>query len=124
MRQHLPQQRPSPHGRAAREITKRQVSRPRQALIELGQFINHGWIENLEVRDGDPVMDPQPVFYHRYKFEAENGPRDERALDDFVLKAKHLELLALFDRLKNGFIKRLEFKGGLPFNMDVRGPAA
>ena len=123
MRQRLPF-RPAPDRPAAREITKRQLSRPRQALVELGQFINHGWIENLEVWDGEPVMDPQPVFYHRYKFQAENGPRGELALDDFVLKAKYLELFALFDRLKDGIIKRLEFKGGLPFDMDVRGPAA
>lgn len=113
----------SPEQRTTREITKRQVSQPRRALIELGQYINHGWIENLEVRDREPVMDPQPIFYHDFKFEAENGPRDELTLDDFVLKAKQLELFAYFDRLKNGFIRRLDFKGGLPFHMQVRGPA-
>jgi hypothetical protein len=124
MRQHFQRPIAASARREIPELTKRQVSRPRQALIELGQFINYGWIENLEVRDGQPVMEPELVFYQHIKLDAENGPRDELALDDFVLKSKHLELFSLFDRLKNGFIKRLEFKGGLPFEMHVRGPAA
>lgn len=124
MRQHGRQDRPGSDWRRAPEVTKRQVSRPRQALIELGQFLNHGWIEDLPVRGGEPVMDPRPVFYHHFKFKAENGPRNESTLDDFVLKDEHLELMAFLDRFKDGLIKRLDFKGGLPFDMDVKGPAA
>jgi len=124
MRQHGRQIGPRSEWHREPEITKRQVSRPRQALIELGQFLNHGWIENLPVRDGEPVMDPRPVFFHHYKFKAENGPRRESALDDFVLKEEHLELIAFLDRFQNGLIKRLDFKCGLPFGMEVRGSAA
>jgi hypothetical protein len=105
----------------ARNVTKQQLSQPRKELIELGQVINHGWIENLEIRDREPVMFPLPTFYCDFKFEAENGPRHELVLDDFVLKAKQLDLFAFFDRIENGIIKRLEFKGGLPFRMVVKG---
>ncbi len=124
MRQHGRQDRLGADWGRAPEVTKRQVSGPRQALIELGQYLNHGWIEDLSVRGGEPVMDPRPVFYHHYKFKAENGPRSESALNDFVLKEEHLNLMAFLDRFQDGLIKRLDFKGGLPFDMDVRGPAA
>ncbi|MCA9054442.1 MAG: hypothetical protein KDA75_11425 [Planctomycetaceae bacterium] len=123
MRQHGRKIPSGSHRHRAPEITKRQVSPARQALIELGQFLNHGWIEDLPVRGGDPVMDPQPVVFHHFKFKAENGPREELEFHDFVLKEEHLELIAFLDRLKDGVIKRLDFKGGLPFDMSVRGPA-
>ena len=123
MRQHGRKIPSGSHRHRAPEITKRQVSRPRQRLIELMQDRDHGWIENLEVRDREPVIDPNLAAFRDVKFESDNGPREELALDDFVLKAKHIELLQFFDRLHDGVIQRLEFKNGLPFRMVVKEPA-
>jgi hypothetical protein len=38
-----------------------QLSAPRQTLVRLCQAINHGSIENLEVRSSEPVFNPLPV---------------------------------------------------------------
>lgn len=123
MRRHVPRHRSNSERRRPPEITKRQVSNPRQALIELMQDRDHGWFENLEIRDREPVIDTQLDSYRDIKFDAENGPREELGLDDFVLKAKHVELFEFFDRLRDGIIQRLEFRNGLPCRMVVKEPA-
>lgn len=38
----------------------RQLSAPRQTLVRLFQSINHGQIEDLEVRSGEPAFSPAP----------------------------------------------------------------
>ncbi len=124
MRRRLPPPRPAPDRPGARDITKWQLSRPRQALIELGQDINHGWIENLPVQGGEPVLEPLPDIEREITFRRENGARPELARPDFALKAQVVELFDFFDERKDFVIKRLEFKHGLPFRMVVKESAA
>ena len=38
-----------------------QFSVSRQALVRLCQATNHGQIQNLEIKDGDPVFSPPPL---------------------------------------------------------------
>ncbi len=123
MRQPLPSHWTTPGLEPTREVTKRQVSRPRQVLIELMQARNYGWIENIVVRACEPIVEPLPIVITEVKFDGEHGPRQELALDDFVLKSKHLQLFACLDRLKDGIIQRLDFKQGLPFRMVVKESA-
>jgi hypothetical protein len=40
-----------------------QLSQPRQALVRLCQTINYGYIQALDVRDSEPVLDPSPLAF-------------------------------------------------------------
>ncbi len=98
---------------------KSSLSPPRARLIEWMQRLDFGTIEFLVVRDHEPVLDPPPRVIRDVKFCAENGPRPESSLEDFVLKAQVLDLFAQLDSLDNGTIHCLEVKHGLPFRMQV-----
>ena len=83
------------------------------------QEINFGRIEGLVIRNGEPVFEPAPRVIRYHKLGGENGPRRERELDDFVLKAKVTELFEQFEAIGNGKIVRIEIKYGIPFLMEV-----
>ena len=109
---------------ATRGLTKSSLSPSKVHLVELMQHINHGCIEELPFRDGEPVLDPPPRIIRSIKFCGENGARPESAKADFVLKDQVVELLEWMESMQNGLIHRLEIKHGLPFRMDVEEDAA
>ena len=98
---------------------KSDLSTPQAKLIELMQRLDFGRIENLTIREGEPVLDPPPRVIRDVKFCGEKGPRRESDLDDFVLKSEVVDLFAQFDKLRNATIKRLEVQHGLPFRMQL-----
>ncbi len=98
---------------------KSDLSEPRRWLLELMQELDFGRIEALAVRAGEPVLQPRPMIVREVKFGGQNGPRDERALEDFSLKAQVVELFEEFDRVRDGSIDVLMVKHGLPFNMHM-----
>ncbi len=99
--------------------TKSSLSEPRAELIGLMQRINFGCIEDLIVRQGEPVMDPMPRVIHQIKFQGENGPRPESVKADFALKAQVIDLFARLESIGDGVIRSLEIQRGLPFRMTV-----
>jgi hypothetical protein len=99
--------------------SKSSLSSPRARLIERMQRLDFGSIEGLVIRNGEPVSHPAPRFVRDVKFGAENGPRSESHLKNFVLKGQVLDFLAHLDALGNGTIRSLEVKHGLPFRMQV-----
>lgn len=101
------------------QISKRDVSSCHAGLIEMVQRINFGRIEELQIRDGLPILSPRPRVSREIKFGGENGPRPEIDAADFLLKSQVVELFALFDALGNGTIDVLEIKHGLPFRAIV-----
>lgn len=103
---------------------KSSLSPSRAELIEWMQNIGFGTIEHLVIREGEPILDPRPRVIRDVKFGAENGPRPELDLDDFVLKAQVVDLFAQFDSLGNGTIRCLDVKHGLPFRMQLEEVAA
>jgi hypothetical protein len=103
---------------------KANLSQARRRLLELFQQANFGRVENLVVRDGEPVFAPPPRIMREIKFGGENGPRRECNLDDFRLKSQVVELFSFFDELQNGTIEVLDVKHGLPFRLIVAEAAA
>lgn len=97
--------------------TKAALSEMRRQLVELMQSINFGRIENLTIRDGDPVLEPLPRIVREVKFGGENGPRPERDVRNFLLKTQVVELFHSLDQIDNGVLVVLEIKHGLPFRM-------
>lgn len=69
--------------------TKQELSPVRQQLLAQMQQLNFGRIEQLVIRGGEPVLDPEPVIVREHKFAGENGPRSEQALRDYQLKRRN-----------------------------------
>ena len=93
----------------------------RQLLLRL-QSINFGRIENLRLQGGEPVLETATAV-REIKFGGDNAPRLEAALTDFQLKAQIIELFSHFDRIRDGVVRLLEVKHGLPFKMNVEEAA-
>ena len=91
------------------------LSSARQALVRLCQSTNYGHIEDLAVRDRDPVFpDPQCLVLVDVKLDAAEIQRPEVADSDFVLCTEVGRLMTLLDTIQDGKIARLEVRAGIP----------
>lgn len=102
-------------------VKKSDLSPARRRLVELMQRLDFGQVENLLVRDGEPVWEPGPRVHREVKFpRGEDAP--PRPGSDFALKQQVRELLALLDQHPDTTLERLEVKGGLPFRAVLPEP--
>jgi hypothetical protein len=91
------------------------ISPARQTLLRLCQSTNYGHIQDLQVRDRQPVLpDPHCIVCVDIKLDSVETPRPEVASADFVLCAEVGRLMALLDRIQDGKIARLEVRAGIP----------
>jgi hypothetical protein len=90
------------------------LSPARQALVRLCQAIDHGSINDLEVRKSEPVYDPAPVMVKDVRLDKDEGPRPELALGDFTLSDEVCRLLKMLDSLDSGSILHIEVRAGIP----------
>ena len=88
------------------------------------QEIGYGRMEDLMVRDGDPVLDPPPRIIRDYKFGGKSNGASRPKGRDFVLKRQHNELLGVLADTRNGRIRNLEIHNGLPLKMSLEDHAA
>ena len=100
-------------------VTKAVLSPARKRLVELMQEINFGRIEGLQIRDGEPILDPPPTMLRQFIFGKENGPNINRSAGSFALKKKVAELFDIFDREPWLSIQELIIDNGLPVRMTV-----
>ena len=105
-----------------RLLTKGSLSPQHVRLLETMQEINFGRIEQLEIRDGQPVFNPAPRVIRDIKLGGECGPRPELATSDFVLRPV-IELFNHFSQIGNGIVESITIKNGLPFKLVVEQPA-
>ena len=105
--------------RVAGKVTKAALSPARLALIALLQTVNFGTIEDLVLHEGEPVLGTVPRLIRTIKIGSrDNGPRSEIDRNDFVLKAKIVELFQHFDRIGNGRVT-IRVQHGLPTQITV-----
>ncbi len=95
-------------------LTKANLSVPRRKLVETMQRIAFGRIEQLHIRDGDPVFEPPPRIVQEIKIGGDGGSRPEVAGSDFVLKKQIVELFQHLAQFDNGTIEAIEVRYGLP----------
>ncbi len=74
-------------------------------------------IENLSVREGNPVFGPATRWTAETKLGSADALRPEAGLAEFVLKREHIELFSRFDEIGSGEILLLEVRAGLPFRI-------
>ena len=99
--------------------SKHQLSVPKQQLIELMQLLNFGRIEELPIRNGQPILSPPPRMVRDIKLGGDNAPRPELNARDFLLKTQVVELFRHLEAINNGTVAVLEVKHGLPFKLEV-----
>lgn len=103
--------------------TKTDLSPARRRLVNLFLRINFGRIEDLIVRDGEPVFDPATRVIREVKMAGgDNGMRSELLDDNYALRPQHLELMRVLDEVRDGTIPKLECKHGVPFYGEVLEP--
>ena len=86
----------------------------RQALVRLCQAIDYGQILDLQVRDGEPVFNPEPTLLLDIKLDAGCEGRSESKLADFTLCDEVCRLLDRLDEMRSGRVQRIEVRAGIP----------
>ena len=94
------------------------LSPARQQLIRLMQRVWFGRIEQLQIRDGDPVLDPIPRVVRQYKFASTDESDRHHGNRNFSIKESVVDLLQLLDLINDGVIDELTIKHGLPFGSE------
>jgi hypothetical protein len=101
-------------------LTKAGLSTPRQKLVEAMQRIAFGRIEQLHIREGDPVFEPPPRLVQEIKISGDGEVQPEVAGSDFVLKKQIVELFQRLAQLRNGVIEAIEVRHGLPCRITLQ----
>ena len=103
-------------------VTRKSDLTPRQRqLVERMQRIRYGRIEDLIVRDGDPVIERGTTKVIRsVRFEGQNDPHPGLDRDDTVLKVKVVNLLRSLEQIGDGMIRVLHVVDGLPRSEEHR----
>jgi hypothetical protein len=92
-----------------------QLSVGRKVLVRLCQSINYGHIQNLKVEYREPVLQGTSVIaITDVRLDAEDPARPELEMDDFILCEEVTRLIALFDKIQNATISKIEVRAGLP----------
>ena len=100
-------------------MQKYELTQQRQKLLNIMQEINFGGIEQLEIRNGQPVMERYHRIIKDIKFGGDNGMRVERSMGEYALKKQHHDLFDQLDCLRNAVICQLVIQNGLPIKMSV-----
>jgi len=92
-----------------------QLSPEAQILVRLCQSINYGHIQNLILKDQEPVFQGGSVVATTdIRLDAEDPGRDELELEDFILCEEVRRLIALFDKVQNATVSKIEVRAGIP----------
>ena len=87
--------------------------------MRLLQSINFGRVEELEIRNGEPVFSPAPRVFVELKLDVNDGPRPESRLERFALREPAARFFAQIARLNEGTVEVIEVRHGLPFRMVI-----
>jgi len=77
------------------------------------QKLGYGDICGLQIKDGQPQINPAPELWQTEKFGI-NRPLPEIAPTDFVLHKQHVCFLKHIERLQNEVIPVIQIHDGLP----------
>ena len=91
-----------------------ELSVQRQLLVRLCQTTNYGYIQGLEVKDSEPILNPSPRVWVEIKLDKDETTRREIDLADFALPDEICRLMARLDQFQNGPIERIEVRAGIP----------
>ena len=105
----------------APDLKRSSLSPGCRRLLDLLRQVDFGFIDNLTVANGQPVLDPPPRFVRVIKLKDGARARTKRDVSDFVLKEQIIQLLACMQEIGDGTINRIEVQDGLPFKVVIEG---
>lgn len=91
-----------------------ELSAPRRKLVRTMQQVNFGRITRIAVCEHEPHFDAALHIQKTVKPGGDNGARPEARLSDFALKRPVVDLLEIFDALRDAKITTLNVQDGLP----------
>lgn len=96
-------------------MTFSQQSPAVQRLLNGMRAVGWGEIENLEIRDGEPVLGPQKYIDRDRIYEKSYEPKPYQPHE--ILKPQVVFLLTDFREMQNGVIPFIRIQDGLPFRV-------
>jgi hypothetical protein len=84
--------------------------------------MNYGSIQDLDVKDAEPVLSPPPLVLVDVKLDADDVPRPEVDLADFELCTEVRRLISKLRELTTGRVEHIEVREGIPRRIVFRGP--
>jgi len=95
-------------------LTTAGLSAQQRRLIDLMREHRFGRIENMRVRDQEPILDRDVRIVRVARLGGEDGGAKVPQAEEFELNRATLDLFDELARLGTGMVTRLEFKRGLP----------
>jgi hypothetical protein len=95
------------------------LSAQQRSLVELMREQQFGRVENVPIRAGQPIFNPEVRVVRVARLGGENGGINVPTAADFELKQSVCDLLDELARLQNGTILKLEFRHGLPCLLEI-----
>jgi hypothetical protein len=94
------------------------LSGAERQLLSVLERLGFGRLESVRIRGGQPLVDPWPTVVQYVKFGTTESPPRVPA-SDFELKGSIAEFFQYIRGVGEGEIRRLEFRHGLPFSIEV-----
>jgi hypothetical protein len=95
------------------------LSPGQRSLVDLMQVHQFGRIENMQVRDGLPVLNQETMVVRITRLGGEGGRTHVTYGDNFELKSQIRVLFDELAQLGNAIVTSLEFRHGLPFLLET-----
>jgi hypothetical protein len=103
---------------ASSPLIAQDLSPGQRSLVELMHEHQFGRIENMSVRDGQPILDSTANVVRVARLGSESDGRKSVPSKESKLKKQVRDLFEL-DRLQEGTVIRLELRHGLPFSLET-----
>ena len=100
-------------------MTKAGLSAPRRRLLVSMQQLNFGRIEDLEIRDGDPVFSPRPAWCRTSSWAARTVRGRNSATRILCSRTKSRSSSITSRGYGDGTVESIEVKHGLPFRLVI-----
>lgn len=95
------------------------LSPGQRSLVDLMRVHQFGRIENMPVRDGQPILDSAVNVIRVARLGDKSNRTKLGNSQEFELKMQVRDLFAELARLDNGTVILLEFRHGLPFLIET-----
>jgi hypothetical protein len=99
--------------------TTRDLTADQRRLLQVMREYQFGRIENMPVRAGNPQLDHGERLVRIAKFDRDSNQQDGPGGDDFELQQPFCRLLDELARLQDCRVLRLEFRHGLPLQLET-----
>jgi hypothetical protein len=99
-------------------VRTRDLSPPQRSLVEIMREHQFGRIENITVRNGEPIFDCNVKVVRLVRLSGRSRQKDTPGADEFELKQSVRDLFSELAR-QDGSVIRIEFRHGMPFLLEM-----